>query len=742
METQVTVYDKKLKERHVLYGLILHPKIVYSMNNHIIGLTSNDKIFYKEFKASKLDKEQDFITEDDLLSIPNDEVPFNIFAAGDLGLISLKNGKLCVFYDGKLNISSEYLCARGFTCHEDIVAFICFESTIVYFKNGKEYKKTSIPDITLISACFSDNHFMVLTSTGVIYYSNHNLSDFKVLEINNLILKFFGFSSYVLVYTHDDYSFLLNYDEKEGEFEKVNVNIPYGFDLSFVRKFNESIICLDFRGRLAVGVERNDCISFKIKKLTEHKVSALNICSGYLLLFNGVNSRLESELSLPEEFQFLASVKCTINNSSKVYAFCPKYCYTSKSILTFDEFKKLIKKDTLIKYDSNSTKLYITVEDKIIGINDDPSKLFAYNFLPGDIVETPDKMKCKLVGSASNSLWLSPFNDRTVYSIENPHRLTLIERTGHKFMRVPVDDVTVTVDITPSFCEKFGYTLGDLYYVAEKGICEFCGLFCGKLVFFEFGNQVYFSSENVSRELLRTMKKNVEASRKIITSKGPEVVSVNSYGKIFLATDRVSTPKGVGTVVGFKNGKIYVQTDEMKMMNIGGEVFDIMSLRLVRRIGLPAQRQINIRGSEISVSLSTNDRVFDFFAGDRVLVLGQRATVVGVSELIYVHIDGKDPDEITVGQVSKLLYRADILGGPNCSSYEVGSPVLFPSVLLPDDLVKFKSDKKLDEYSFLGITSNGPIFINERTQEIYPASFTTLLMRDLFSITKRRSLII
>jgi hypothetical protein len=306
-----------------------------------------------------------------------------------------------------------------------------------------------------------------------------------------------------------------------------------------------------------------------------------------------------------------------------------------------------------------------------------------------------------------------------------------------------VDGVGTSVDVTEECYE--GRSVGDLLWVPERGIVGVVGIAYGRPVFVDFSDYSLFNSKAYAFEVIRTFNREVSHTRTVITAEGGVVeLDVCSANWIFHPSDRVfSREFGNATFLGIdRHGNAYIQSDEMRVAGIQAAKADIKKLRLVRRIGIGAERTIQLSSNlSVRVSLSVYDRVNDFIADDIVKYDRDLYRVLGVDvegQKIYGELlRGEQKVVVLDGLNMELIYRADILSGKHAEIAEVGSPAFEVSCMVPNDVVRINGK----DFVFRGVGRSGPVFIDLSTDECLVTSFSSLVLLESFQVRERTAFI-
>ena len=729
-EPRFCFYTKKgtLKNN---YGDTLFPILASSSNNHFIVLTDTNELY--TYGETLDDQTDNIINEDNTLrkvELPNKSKILEIACGNSFSILLHESNSITILTEDSSEIMENFIAPRGLASNLEQFSFIANRSDVYLFESDRTHKTSTIDGEQMITTALTEHKIFILSVTGKIFCSNTDALDFKQVEIPFTAHSVFNLTNGILCISQDNRAFLIDNDLKIH-----CIVTPYGVEIVHAAFFNK-LICLDASGRiLTANLSDERPVLLLSSQLSQHHVSCITASHILLTLFMGGSPR--PSFSVPsQDKMFLNYINATIDGH-KLLMVSEAYAFFSNRRVTMREFTKIIKSNAPIEYDDDSLRIYYTDDSRLIGVNVDRTLAFSFNFLPGDIVETPEGQRGTLIGVEGGRVWVEPFKDtRLVYCASNPRNLKIIKREGHELRNLIVDGISASVDLTPSFVEQFSVSLGDLFNIPNHGICQLIGAYCGKLTFRDFSNDHFFATRPLTYERVRTESDKFPPVRNVMTPDGLVEVSILSKRRILKPCDRVETPIGPGTVIGFAGNFVYVQTDEMRLAQIGAAKFNPLDLKIIRRIGLPAKRKFyDKEGNEKVLSVSSIDRVRNLMAGDRILQHGMRGTVAGVDNgALYVIMD--NTNYVTKVDDGELLYRADILGGPCCETYEVGSPALGMSTLLPDDVVEFNDDV---QYIFKGIARSGPLFVRCDTFEMFSTSFSALLTPSSYKLVERRS---
>jgi hypothetical protein len=389
--------------------------------------------------------------------------------------------------------------------------------------------------------------------------------------------------------------------------------------------------------------------------------------------------------------------------------------------------------------DEPERQLYYTRTGRLILPEIDPEESFAFNFLVGDTVQTPSGVKARFVGCQDGVVWIRPLESRCVFSVLDSRSLVCRARPGNEIYHVTIDGEPAILDRTPSFCEQFGRSVGDLIWFPRRGIVEVVGLYSNKFVFLDFSDNALFSSDPYHFMLVRAKNKKLSYHRTILTAEGETVIlNVCGQNAIFQPADRIVGEYGGGTFLGSDGKRSFVQFDEMRVHEIDGCQVDIAKIELTRRIGMKTVRDITVDGRRLSVSISARDRVADLIPDDIIRCGVDLHRVVGIGteegKVFARPLGGGEVIDVANPANVELVYRADILSGKRSEAGEVGSPAFEVATLVPNDLVEIDGRRKV---IFKGIGRSGPTFLDPDTNELFSTSFSALVMPESFVVLER-----
>lgn len=732
-EPRFSFYKKSGQLTHY-YGDNLFPVLASSSDNHFILLTDTNELYtYGESHDGSSDNIMNVNNVLKKIDLPDHSKILDISCGNNFSILLHECNSISIMTEDSVVQVPNLESPRGLSSNLELFAFAAGLSDIYLYDSAKSFKKTTIPGDKIITTAVTDFGLFILSIQGKLYYSSTKELKFTQVDVSFTTQSIFNLTCGIIAVSVDNRVYMVEDNLKVRE-----ITAPYGTHIVEAAFFG-FLYCLDASGRvLTADTKAARPVLLLNSQLSTYNISCMTASHLALILFHGADPTPPFGIPPPEQ-AFLNSVDATIDGHKLLLA-CDSFVFMSNRRVTMHDFTRIIRSDAKIEYGDNSLRIYYTDENRLIGIDTDLRTSFSFNFLPGDIVETEDGQRSTVVGISDDRVWVEPFkNTRLVYCASDPRRLAIVAREKHNVERLIVDGVAASVDRTACFCQflNLGVSIGDLLKIPERGSCELIGLLNGRLVMKDFANNTLFSIPALRLETLRTfVDKNKK--RRIITNDGVVDVSVYSKGMIFQCCDRVDTPIGVATVVGYKDDKVYVQTDEMRIADIGGVPFSFLDLKLVRRTASAAMRTFKLKdGESILLSVSTDDRVYNLMAGDRIIEHDTRGRIAGVAnKKLYIIRDGRKYVEQV--EDAELLYRADINGGECCETYEVGSPSLGMSTLIPDDVVVFEGDDV--SYAFKGIARSGPLFVRRDTLEMFSTSFSALITPTAYTLLERRSI--
>jgi len=657
-------------------------------------------------------------------------------------LIVLSNGDLMMSKNSEFfSFIGSFECTRGISIRNGSISFIDGRSNI-HLMNPNRHQIYTFDDVCLVSSQLTQSHLFCITSFGVVFYSeqkNLKFSSFSTQKVFRTILTT-PKCAIIQDQTGDIY-----YVNDDNVSQLVSVSAPPDFNIVSCCLFGSILSVLDRRGRIAF------CnISQKNLILTiDSMIPTITwICNEQKIMgFNGSKPVFVPNCSCYRKWQFLLLAKASFVFESEaipILALTSDHCYLGGTFQRREPIDNLLNyvkdpKYQIITSPSTSIQIFYTNNNKIIGVDSSFEETFSQNFIKGDIVKTSDSLQCQFVGIYENHVWISPFGNRLAFAVMDVKSLTIVERVGHLLKRYYVDGEYSTVDVTPCFCEQFGYFVGDYYWIQGHGYCEFTGVFSGRLVFLDFSLMSHFSIKPFFFEHVGSFYSKY-FSRKVLVENGKFIdISINCSRKLFCCGDRVDTSEGEATVMGFLGNLIYIQTDEMMIGSKISIPMSPLSLTLIRTLKPNIYRSFITNNNEKTlINVSARTQVRGFMAGDHVLCHNTRMKIIGVNNGVLFAKNYSTSEISLMKEDCTLLYRSGLLGGNLCESYEVGSPALGMNSLIPDDLVTFSQQ---GQFVFRGMSTNGPVFESETSQESFLMSFTGLLIDSSYRIDERRAIL-
>ena len=655
-------------------------------------------------------------------------------------------------------IFQEYTAPRSIVARKGYLAFAESKENVILMSDNT-VSKYKAKGYSIVKVQIGNDYLFALSANGILLYlSIEDDKDFKQITIDFPLLTIFSSANSLIISDFEDKLYeVSNYKKAKLSpitmplfSSVVNAELTEGGNGSI-----SHLVRLDANGFISLTAPTGRPLPGRKYQLPTFQVSCFSVKPLFIIVFSG--TPILPIRAAPLKFHCCVNHKITLIDGHSKY-----------NLITFDEATSFFSDKTAKKKDKindephvydtrdfatkfftspsslaylseNKNKIiYYTENERIICPDIDEENSFTYNLLPGDIVEAPSGAIATFIGIADGWVWLQPSKSRCVFSFINADQLKVINRPEHSIIEAIVDGSLAVFDTTPTFCCNFGYSCGDLVWFGRRGIVQFVGLFKNKFVFLDFSDFSLFSSKRMNFELLRTFNKNNSHSRFVKTYDGNIIeLDVCCNGKIFLPTDRVSSKYGDATFLGTDTaGNAYIQTDEMKIKEIGAIKVNIKDLKLIRRIGIKAHKMIKLKNEkEISVNISTSDRVNTLMAADIIISDSIRCKVIGISDDGIIYASSlEDGTILQADKNSKLIYRPDILSSKNIDNVEVGSPAFDISILLPDDTVRINGK---NNYKFIGIGKSGLYFVKTQTGEIIVTSYSPLVMSDSFEVISR-----
>lgn len=646
-----------------------------------------------------------------------------------------KNGYKCV---------KSVTAIRGVSAFGDVYTYIKGKSTVqINFGNREE---TCVVEKPLLLSLVNSEEICVVGVEGDIFLSkirNNKKVSFRRLEIEKCRTVFSATNYFIAVLQRNSTVIRFNKETQHSYY------LPPNFNVVNAGIFEDDFIVLDDRGRIGHCHinESNVSISFR------------DFCS--ISSFPLVNSINSFSLNIRRPF-FVLGLPCDCMNvyegnfpiklNSEIKFKSPKtpfvlYSY-SKTHAYFDKATFLL--DRVIPNIShnyfNSKNIYHSAIYRLIEIDDSNDSLFKVNLLKNDIVKMyKDSKQYIVVGVADGYVWVKGEESDFIYAIAKltledcEDNMEIVSRKDHILRVIDIGDKQITMDLTPSFMLKFGYSVEDLVWVSQRGTCQVIGCYANMLVLCDLSNREPFLSKIINYKVLRREDPSLPHTRNIIDSNGKLItLDIDGSGnKPYLPTDRVSSPYGIGTIIGFRK-KPYIQTDEMRANGQNPVAIDIREIHLVRRIGRRAKRKIYLSENESTyVYVDTLCPDCSFFPGDVISSLTDPVRIVGYNESGWyvVYPNEKYPRLFTTIYSQNVIYRADIDATVFLSeTIRVGSPFYVDSNIIPGDLVEIKD---IGLYEFVGYTDLSIAFISLSHLEIKYLPYTTLLLDNIYVISKR-----
>lgn len=646
-------------------------------------------------------------------------------------------GALSGVGNGKEEVFGEFVAPRGMAAGKEVMTFV-EERNRVCVWTGETRRFVEVKGDNVVLTEVNDECCVALTGDGKVMVLNLDGGDefvqvdagFKVKTVykSEKVFYFQSFGNDICLF-------------ENGVVEPVS--LPCDLDVVGIQKINDLTAFLDSAGRITYtgkyGQRKKNCEI----PLPDFKVSSFCACEKFIMFFRGVPKCPKS--APPIKYHCAVIDELLIRRNHERYhliGFDSDNSYTREKNFYHSPFE-FLNPDLTIEFKNFTDKtICFTSSNKIISITSDFDGGFRYNFIKNDIVTTESGVNARFIGFYEGRVWVKLLSSKYVFSPVDPSLLTIKERPGHKLYTCVVDDQLSKIDITPSFCEKFGYSIGDLIWYPKKGIVKFIGIYANKYVFMNYADFSLFSSEIMPFKLIRTFNDKNQHFRNVLTSKGKNVkLNVCCKKCIFYPGDRVySTKLGDSTFLGVdEEGNSYIQSDEMKMADIEAKREKICNLKLLRRIGIKAEREVMVNGKKITISISAESRYNDAMPADVIYFNDTYARVVGIAKnaLIAEPINRDNKDLFLVNFPFEIVYRSNILTGKNSYFIENGSPAFDISLLYPGDIVQINDETT--EYIFKGINRNGLTFIDTQSNHSINLTFTPLILSDSFKVIKRHA---
>ena len=626
--------------------------------------------------------------------------------------------------------------ARGLSAFGENFAFCYDTNKIALYINKKEKLYELDPKLQCIQTVLTSTHFAVLCSNCAVYSAKIG-EELKFLDnatrifgSTNALILFDG-KMKLTIYKHN--ISVVYYTPTS--FDVVNAGTEYG-----------DIFILDSIGRLAHTTEKEQNFSLLFNKFNSIVSMPLHgSISTFSLLGNNpifVVGEPLTPVTAGGILPLKPKSKVSLPNGEDVYlATSSQEAYFENSRISFERLMPV-----LSKYGSIDD-IYFSSINRPIKLDRSEESMFAVNLLAGDNI-TLDGKPAVAAGTAQGSLWVIPEGSTKVYVAcdmtlpDIMENVKLVSRENHELIEVCIDGYQTFIDATPSFVEKFNYSIGDLLWIPERGICELLGVFANSLALLDISTRCVFSQEPYALKVLRRSNPKLPHTRDVMRVDGKRVtIDISANGnRFFVPTDRVMSPLGIATVLGFED-TAYIQTDEMRMNGYEAVPMDVLKLQLVRRISMPAQRKIETNdGNIISVSLDTERAIDGILPGDILLIGSTYARAIGVCEEGWYALfkDDKKAKLLPPSMVVSVIYRAEINATRAWTQpLQVGSPRIGESLLIPGDYVNMKG---FGTAEFMGYTDTSMVFVSHQSGEVLSLTFSTCLLPDLFEIQQRPAL--
>lgn len=645
------------------------------------------------------------------------------------------NGVLYNVGEKKKRVFDEFLAPRGMSSGNNVLTFVDKRSRVNIWTS--EYQKSiKLKNYNVVLTSVNDKNCVVLTGNGKILVLNLSEGkEFMEIEIDSPVKTVFKSDDMFHFQLYDDNVYL--YENNKWKIMSVSCDLT----IVDIQRINDLTIILDSSGKITytekIGQKKKNCLV----PLPDFIVSSFYACSKFIIFFQGTPKMPKS--APPIKYHCCSFDELLIDEQgSKIHllGFDSDNSYTREKNFYHPPFE-YFSPDFLIEFKNYHDKIIgFTNNDRMICIFSNFKRSFRFNLIKDDIVKTKSGVEAKFIGFAEGRIWLHPFNSKYVFSPADISTLSVIKRPDHILSERIVDGKLSNVDVTPSFCEQFGHSIGDLIWYPKKGIVQFVGILSNRYVFMDYCNFSLFSSEIANYKLIRTFNDKISHNRNVLTSKG-KIVKLNLCCKkyIFYPGDRVySSELGDAIFLGTdEDGNSYIQSDEMKMADIEAERVSIHTLKLLRRFGIKAEREVMVNGEKTTISLSVESRYKNVIPTDIIQVNNIYARVVGISKdsIIAEPINGNNTNLFKVNDQFEIIYRFDILTGENLYFIENGSPAYDVSLLYPGDTVLINDDPT--KFLFKGIGRAGLLFINTNTKQSFNLPFSPLILSDSFKVLER-----
>ena len=659
-------------------------------------------------------------------------------ACGEDFIVAINlNNKILISGQNYTDLTFEdYHGARGLSAFGKSFAF-CFDSNkVALFHNKSPTVYELGNDIQILQTVLTSSELGILCNNGAVYSCKFG----KEPSYLTTATRIFASSNAILLY---DGKMKLNISNDNHITEYF---LPMSFEVVNAGIENGDIFILDHTGRLAYTTEKQKQFTLLFKSF--NSIAAIPL-HGSIATFSLIGENPIFVSGIPNN---TVTVGTLIPIKSHTHVAFPNgediYLTSSKEMAYFENtrvsFERLVPN---LASSGNAGDFYFTSINRPVKLDRSDDTMFSVNLLAGDKVLVGDK-PAVVAGTAQGSLWVIPENSQKIYVAcdmtlkDVLNKIKLVSRENHTITEVSIDGYQAFIDMTPSFVETFNYSVGDLLWIPQRGICELLGVFANSLALLDISSRCVFSQEPYALKVLRRSNPKLPHTREVMRVDGKRVtldISCNG-NRFFVPTDRVMSPLGIATVLGFCD-TAYIQTDEMRMNGYEAVPMDILKLQLVRRISMPAKRKIETNdGNIVSVFLDTEYAIDGILPGDIILIGSTYARAVGVCEEGWYALfkDDKKAKLLPPSMAVTVIYRADINATRAWTqNLQVGSPKLEEGILIPGDIVKLKG---FGIAEFMGFTDTSMIFVSHQSGEVLSLTFSTCLLPDLFEIQQRPTL--
>lgn len=660
-----------------------------------------------------------------------DEELFEIACGKEFTVGISKSNKILVAGDAYTNLKLDKLRGlRGLSAFDSKFVFISDENNIHIYTDSNNCINTKAPG-QLIASAINSKTIAVMNNNGDIYTAK--IGEEMKLLCNGISL-FAGSESLIIV--QNKCKLLLYQSEKSTEFY-----LPSGFECAKAGFENGDLLILDTSGNLQHASMKSKTFSsisnnfVGIQSLPLHgPISSFVLLGDRFLFINGKPQKavkpgnflpIESgtEISSPQ-------FKDTFLVSSSETAYLANSRIPVEGVATYLAGK--------------AGDIFFTALDRPVKLDQSAEVLFSVNLLANDKV-TIGSTDAVVAGYAQGALWVIPEGRSRVFaacdfSIKDVmESIELVSRPNHSIKKMYIDGVLAYADTTPEFVQKFGYAVGDLIWVPQKGTCEVIGVYSNMLVILDISSRKVFSQKLIKFKVLRRNSEDLPHTRDVMRIDGVRVtIDISAKGsRLFVPTDRVITPIGFATVLGFAD-TAYVQTDEMRINGYEAAPVSVLDMQLVRRISMPAVRTIEtIDGQKVRVSLNTESSTDGIMPGDILAIGSTYARAVGVNENGWyaVYLGHKKARLLPPSNTANIVYRSDFMATrSDAQGLQVGSPGIGESLILPGDIINMK---EFEQCEFMGYNDTSMVFVSHETGELISLTFSTSLIPDLFTVIKR-----